>query len=269
MNDRPHVDAWKLVLIGVAAGVVGGGLGLGGGIIMVPLLVFVGLGRHRAHATSLAAIVLIAVTGAVSFGVSGEIGLDIGLTVGIGGILGSIVGATVMHRSSPRALTIVFAFVLLVAAFRMISGGSPLPGSGDFSDLAQLAIGLGIGATAGFFAGLAGIGGGVVIVPASVLLLGLSQHEAQGTSLAAIVLTAAAGTVVNFRNQRVRLQDGLVVGVGGIAGSLVGSRLALAIEGRALSLVFGFLILFVAIRSLYRTVRAGRADAQVESSFSE
>lgn len=249
------------MLIGLAAGVVGGGLGVGGGIIMVPLLVFIGLDRHRAHATSLAAIVLIAVTGAVSFGVSGEIGLDVGLTVGIGGILGSIIGATVMHRASPRSLTIVFAFVLLVAAIRMISGGSPLPGSGDFTDLVQLLIALGIGATAGFFAGLAGIGGGVVIVPASVLLLGLSQHEAQGTSLAAIVLTALAGTVVNFRNQRVRLQDGLVVGIGGMVGSLAGSRLALGVEGRTLSLVFGFLILFVAIRSLYRTVRTNLAEA--------
>lgn len=269
MRDGLRVDPWKLVLIGVAAGVIGGGLGLGGGIIMVPLLVFVGLDRHRAHATSLAAIVLIAFAGAVSFGVAGEIGLDVGLTVGVGGILGSIVGATVMHRASPRALTIVFAMVLLVAAVRMITGGSPLPGSGGFGDIVQLLIALGIGATAGFFAGLAGIGGGVVIVPASVLLLGLTQHEAQGTSLAAIVLTAVAGTVVNFRNQRVRLQDGLVVGAGGIVGSVSGSRLALEIEGRTLSLVFGFLILFVAIRSLYRTIRTTRVQPRVESSLSE
>ncbi len=269
MSNFTRQEPWKLVLIGLAAGVVGGGLGIGGGIIMVPLLVFVGLDRHRAHATSLAAIVLIAITGALSFGVSGEIGLDVGLTVGVGGILGSVIGATVMHRSSPRALTIVFAIVLLVAAIRMISGGNPLPGSAEFGDLAQLAIALVIGATAGFFAGMAGIGGGVVIVPASVLLLGLSQHEAQGTSLAAIVLTAAAGTVVNFRNQRVRLQDGLVVGIGGIVGSLTGSRLALAIEGRTLSLVFGFLVLFVAIRSLYRTLKTARFEPQAESSFSE
>lgn len=247
------------MLIGLAAGVFGGGLGVGGGIVMVPLLLVVGFDRHRAHATSLAAIVLIALTGAVSFGVSGEVGLDIALTIGIGGILGSIVGASVMHRASPRALTIVFAIVLLVAAARMISGGSPLPGSADFGDVAQLLISLAIGVTAGFFAGLAGIGGGVVIVPSSVLLLGLAQHEAQGTSLAAIVLTAVAGTVVNFRNQRVRLQDGLVVGVGGIVGSFIGSRLALGIEGRTLSLVFGFLILFVAIRSLYRTLRTSPA----------
>ena len=260
MIDSPGTEPWKLVLIGLAAGVVGGGLGVGGGIVLVPLLMVVGLDRHRAHATSLAAIVLIAITGALSFGASGEIGVGLGLTIGVGGILGSVVGATVMHRASPRALTIVFAFVLLVAAIRMISDATPLPGSADFGNLTEILIALGIGATAGFFAGLAGIGGGVVIVPASVLLLGLSQHVAQGTSLLAIVLTATAGTVVNFRNERVRLGDGLVVGLGGVVGSLTGSRLALGIEGRTLSLVFGFLVLFVAVRSLYRTLRPKTVD---------
>lgn len=243
------------MLIGLAAGMIGGGLGVGGGIVLVPLLVAVGFDQHRAHATSLAAIVFIAVAGAISFGVSGEINVGLGITVGIGGVLGSVIGATVMDRVSPRALTIVFSIVLLVAAIRLISGAAPFPGSSDFTAVAQSGLALAIGLVAGFFAGLAGIGGGVVIVPASVLLLGLSQHEAQGTSLVAIVFTALAGTAVNIRNQRVRPVDGLFAGLGGVAGSLVGSRIALAIEGRTLSLVFGFLVLFVALRSMYRVLR--------------
>ncbi|MGB7861242.1 MAG: sulfite exporter TauE/SafE family protein, partial [Acidimicrobiia bacterium] len=235
--------------------VVGGGLGVGGGIILVPLLVAASFERHRAHATSLAAIVLIAATGAISFAASGEIDLAVGFTVGIGGILGSVIGATVMNKVSAKALTIVFGLVLLVAAIRMITGADPLPGSAEFSSTAQIAISLAIGLVAGFFAGLAGIGGGVVIVPSTVLLLGLPQHEAQGSSLLAIVFTAIAGTVVNLKNQRVRLMDGLVVGAGGVAGSLIGSRLALGIEGRTLSLIFGFLVLFVSLRSLWRALR--------------
>ena len=186
---------------------------------------------------------------------SGEIDVVVGVTVGIGGILGSAIGATVMHRISVRALTIVFAIVLLVAAARMISGGSPLPGSAGYGALLQVVIALGIGLVAGFFAGLAGIGGGVVIVPSAVLLLGLTQHQAQGTSLLAIVFTAMSGTVVNRRNQRVQLGDGLFAGLGGVVGSLIGSRMALGIEGRTLSVGFGVLLLFVAARSLYRTLR--------------
>jgi uncharacterized membrane protein YfcA len=256
VNRSTATNLWKLVLIGLVAGFVGGGLGVGGGIVMVPLLVAVGFDQHRSHATSLAAIVFIAAAGAVSFGMSGELALGVAVTVGIGGIAGSVVGASVMHRSSSQTLTMVFGVVLLVAALRMISGANPLPGAAEFGDITQVFIALGIGVVAGFFAGLAGIGGGVVIVPSTVLLLGLSQHEAQGTSLVAIVFTAIAGTIVNLRNKRVRLEDGLVVGAGGVIGSLIGSRLALGIEGRTLSLVFGFMVLFVALRIFYRAFRS-------------
>ncbi len=253
MSQSTTVVPWKLVLIGLVAGVVGGGLGLGGGIVLVPLLVAVSFEQHRAHATSLAAIVLIALAGATSFGLSGEMAIGLGVTIGIGGVIGSVIGASVMNRISARSLTIVFGIVLLIAAIRMISGANPLPGSGDLSEVAQIPIAVLIGLVAGFFAGLAGIGGGVVIVPSTVLLLGLPQHEAQGTSLIAIIFTATAGTIINFKNQRVRLIDGLVVGAGGVTGALIGSRLALGIDARTLSLVFGFLVLFVAIRSLWRT----------------
>jgi uncharacterized membrane protein YfcA len=246
---------WKLALIGLAAGLLGGGLGVGGGIVLVPLLVAAGLDRHRAHATSLAAIVLISVAGAASFGMSGEIDVSLGVTVGVGGILGSILGASVMNRVSPKSLTIVFGVVLLVAGLRLIFSGDPVPGAGDIGGLASTVVALAIGLVAGFFAGLAGIGGGVVIVPSSVLLLGLDQHLAQGTSLVAIIFTSIAGTLVNYRNERVRPMDGLVAGAGGVVGSLIGSRIALAIEGRTLSSVFGVLVLFVAARALVRSFR--------------
>src|SRR5690606_28116521 len=118
--------------------------------------------------------------------------------------------------------------------------------------LAALAVGLG----SGLFAGLAGVGGGVVIVPAAVIFLGLDQHVAQGTSLVAIILTAIAGSVVNFRNRRVRISDAAWIGAGGIAGSVVGTRLALGIDGRVLAVAFGVLVLFIAGRTLLKTLRS-------------
>lgn len=256
MIDVVRTRVWKLIAIGAAAGLVGGGLGVGGGIVLVPLLLLIGFDQHRSHATSLAAIVLIAAAGAVSFGVSGETALGLGVTIGLGGVVGSILGASTMHRMGSRALSMVFGVVLLAASLRMIFGANPLPGANEFEGPMQVAIALAIGLVAGFFAGVAGIGGGVVIVPATIFFLGLAQHEAQGTALVAIVLTALAGTAVNLRNGRVRLQDGLVVGVGGAIGAIVGSQLALGVEGRTLSLVFGFLVLFVATQTLFRAFRS-------------
>ncbi|MCZ6738362.1 MAG: TSUP family transporter, partial [Actinobacteria bacterium] len=88
---------------------------------------WLGFDQHRSHATSLAAIVLIAAAGAVSFGMSDELALGIGVVIGMGGIVGSVIGASVMHRTSPRTLTIIFGIVLLVAGLRMIGGANPLP----------------------------------------------------------------------------------------------------------------------------------------------
>ena len=236
-------------------------MGVGGGIIMVPLLVFLGFGRHNAHATSLAAIVLIGSTGAASYIYSGESVPELGITIGIGGIVGSVIGTSLMHRFSAKTLTIAFGVVILAAGIRMVSGASPLSAAADFGDGLTLVIALAIGAIGGLFAGIAGIGGGLVIVPASVLLLGLTQHQAQGTSLVAIIFTSISGTLVNLRNRRVRLRDGLAVGVGGVGGSIVGSQFALGVEGRTLSLVFGFLVLFVALRTLYRGLKPDPAAA--------
>ncbi len=252
---------WKLLAIGVVGGLVGGGLGVGGGIVLVPLLIAFGFERHRAHATSLAAIILIALAGAASFGLSGESDLRLGIVIGLGGVVGSIAGASAMHRMSARALSVVFGVVLLIAAIRMITGANPLPGSNGFDDFTRILISLGIGLIAGFFAGVAGVGGGAIIVPAAVFFLDLPQHQAQGTSLTAIVLTAVAATAVNRRNDRVRPMDGFIVGAGGVVGSIVGSRIALVIEGRTLSLIFGFMILFIGLRTLYRAY--GRQPQEV------
>lgn len=249
--------------VGLAAGMLGGGLGVGGGIILVPLLIWAGLDRHRAHATSLAAIILIAVAGAVSFGYSGELRLDVGLSIGVGGVIGSVVGANAMNRMSARSLTIVFGLVLLIAGLRMVSGAAPLPGAGDLSTPALVAISIGIGLIAGFFAGMAGVGGGVVNVPAAIFFMGLAQHEAQGTSLVAIVLTAIAGTWANFRNGRVFPKDGLLAGVGGAVGSVLGSRLALGANEDTLAFAFGVLILLVSIRTLFRATRPSQSTSAI------
>lgn len=260
MEQQKEVGPGKLALLGSAAGMLGGFFGVGGGIILVPLLVWVGLGRHRAHATSLASFIIIATAGAVSYGIAGDISVRFGIAIGLGGVVGSVIGASLMHRMSSRNLGIVFSIVLLVAGIRMVLGGDPIASTStvDIDMLTLFAFGIGL--VSGVFAGLVGIGGGVVIVPSGVVLLGLDQHVAQGTSLVAIILTAIAGSAVNFRNRRVRLKDAALIGGGGVIGSVIGTRLAFGVEGRTLSVAFGLLVLFVAGRSLYEALREpGRA----------
>lgn len=102
-------------------GLVSGFFGVGGGIALVPLILWVlKTDRHTAHATSLAAIFLISVFGMAGFAVDGRVDWFIGTGLAIGGVLGAAYGAGLMGRLSPTTLRAVFGLVLVVAGLRMV-----------------------------------------------------------------------------------------------------------------------------------------------------
>ena len=111
-----------------------------------------------------------------------------------------------------------------------------------------------IGLAAGFIAGLLGVGGGVIIVPGLVFFLGLSQIEAEATSLLAIVPTAIVGAWRQDRYGNVRRQDALLVGVLSVGGGALGVAAANALPERALRIGFAVLILLVAVQLARRAL---------------
>jgi uncharacterized protein len=107
--------------VGLVGGFVSGFLGVGGGIIMVPLiLLWVRTDRHTAHATSLTAIFAIAASALIGYAGGESIDLPLGVALGAGGLIGAAIGARAMNRMSPTALKVVFALALLVAGVRML-----------------------------------------------------------------------------------------------------------------------------------------------------
>ncbi|MEX2653893.1 MAG: sulfite exporter TauE/SafE family protein [Acidimicrobiia bacterium] len=124
-------------------------------------------------------------------------------------------------------------------------------------DVAVAAI---IGLIAGVASGLAGIGGGVVMVPAMVFLLDFPQHLAQGTSLLAIVFTSAAGTVVNRRNANVDVRMALTIGAIGAVVAFVSARLANLVDGDLLRQLFGALVLVSGVRMLIQSLRSEKSS---------
>ncbi len=109
---------------------------------------------------------------------------------------------------------------------------------------------LAIGLTAGFLAGLLGIGGGVVLVPAMVLILAFDQHVAQGTSLMVMIPAALTGSYTHHRNGRLVLRDAAWLGAGGILGAILGSVFALSLEDTLLQRLFAAFLVISAVRIL-------------------
>lgn len=110
---------------------------------------------------------------------------------------------------------------------------------------------LGIGLVAGITSGLLGVGGGIVLIPGMVMLLKLGHREAVANSLAAIIPMAATGALVYYvgsAHPHLRVDLGVALAVGGIAGALMGARLAHRVSERSLRIGFGLLVLVVGVR---------------------
>ena len=114
-----------------------------------------------------------------------------------------------------------------------------------------------IGLLAGVLAGLLGVGGGVLFVPALVILLGLDQHQAEATSLLAIVPVVVVGAASQDRYGNVRRRDALLVGLLSLVGAAVGVALANATPGRDLRVGFALVMVLTAVQLVLRTHRRG------------
>jgi uncharacterized protein len=117
----------------------------------------------------------------------------------------------------------------------------------------QVLLYLAIGLLGGISGGLFGIGGGIILVPAMVLLLGFSQHMAQGTSLMALLLPVGMFAVFNYyRAGQVHVAVGLWIALGFLLGGLLGSRFALTLDEGLLRRTFALFLVIVAAQLFFK-----------------
>jgi uncharacterized protein len=120
--EEPHGSRLRLGTIGLSGGFLSGLLGVGGGVIMVPLLVlWAGFGQREAHAASLGAIIPISAAGVLAFGAAGEVRVGYAVALALGAILGAQLGARALARAPERALKLAFGGFLLLAAVVMVA----------------------------------------------------------------------------------------------------------------------------------------------------
>jgi uncharacterized protein len=240
------------VTVGLAAGFLSGLFGVGGGVLMVPGLVLVlGMGQRLAHGTSLAAIVPIALAGLAAYALAGEVDwlAALFLAVGAAGV-GAPVGTYLLHVLPTRVLAVVFAVLLVATAARLLAGEGDAAGRGDLTVAAALGL-VAVGVLAGTLSGLLGVGGGVVMIPALVLLLGVPAAMAKGSSLAVILPTALVGTWRNVRHDNADLHVAAVVGLAGTGAAFLASQLSVDLDERLSNRLFAGLLLAVAAKLLW------------------
>ncbi|HZV91079.1 MAG TPA: sulfite exporter TauE/SafE family protein [Candidatus Nitrosocosmicus sp.] len=242
-----------LFAFGLLAGTLGGLMGVGGGLLLVPLLVrFVGMGQHEAQGTSLAFIVTAALAASAKYYGSDRLDLVLALTIAAGAVPGVLLGSAIAARTSGRTLRLGFGVLIAITAIRILAfppvherAGSLWPAA------ANVALGLGMGTLAGFL----GVGGGMLVVPSLVLGEGIGQHEAQGVSLLVIVPVAIAGVISYAARGRIARSSIPATMAGGAAGGFLGALAAHHIRGETLSRIFGAFLLVVAAQMIFRRAR--------------
>ena len=118
--------------------------------------------------------------------------------------------------------------------------------------MTEIVVLIGIGLAAGALSGMFGIGGGVVIVPALVFFLGMTQHQAQGTSIGLMLLPIGILAAFNYyKSGNLDIKAGLVVALAFVVGGYFGSKLSLSINELTLKRIFGVLMLVIALRMIF------------------
>ncbi|MET0138043.1 MAG: sulfite exporter TauE/SafE family protein [Sphingobium sp.] len=275
------VNALLIVGLGGVVGLLSGMFGVGGGFLTTPLLIFYGIPPMVAAASSASQVTGASVSGVYSHLARGTVDLRMGGVMVAGGLVGTLLGAvifSILQRIGQIDTVIALLYVLMlgsigvmmaresVGALVAMRRGQPAPArrrrhhplvaalpmrwrfyaSGLYiSPLAPLILGI----VSGILTMLLGIGGGFVLVPAMLYILGMQTQVVIGTSLFQILFVTMATTMVHsLTTKAVDLVLAFLLLLGSVTGAQIGTRLSMKVRPEYLRIVLAFIVLVVAIR---------------------
>ena len=255
----------EALLIGAFVGIVVGSLGAGGGILSVPILVYI-LGQDPHQATGLS-LIIVGLTAAVSLATrarSGNVAWREGTIFALAGLIGTWAGSTLGPFVSFCALLGAVAVFMVRSQLRASAPSSSDEAGATRDDksswtLATVCRVVALATLTGFLTGFFGVGGGFAIVPALHLALRYPMKRASATSLLVMVITAAFGLASRTLTGTLTItaEAGVMVALftaASMGGGIVGAKLTKRVSNRVLGLVFAALLVGVAISTLVATV---------------
>ncbi|MGP1352769.1 MAG: sulfite exporter TauE/SafE family protein [Parasphingopyxis sp.] len=275
------VNAFVIILLGGVVGILSGMFGVGGGFLTTPLLIFSGISPAVAVASATTQITGTSVSGAAAHARRGGVDFRMGGVLVVGGVVGTIFGGLLFLRLQQAGqidVVVGLLYVILLTGIGILMireawtviharrTGIPikppvrrhhplvaaLPGRWRFygsglyiSPLAPFAVGFAVGT----LTVMLGIGGGFILVPAMIYLLGMSTRVVVGTSLYQILFIAAATTMVHaLTTQAVDIVLAILLLLGSVIGAQVGTRLSTRVNAEWLRLFLAALVIIVAVR---------------------
>ncbi|RDD53639.1 MAG: sulfite exporter TauE/SafE family protein [Candidatus Korarchaeota archaeon NZ13-K] len=242
-----------LLLTGLAGGIVGGLLGTGGCVIMLPALAFLfGYRLPVAIGTTITAVIITASSGAVGHIRIGNVDYKTAKVIAISGAVGAAVGSLIfiLLAGNTSILSLILGLAFLYVSIRMIYEGSRRSmGAGEGKEIPGSGARKGIlGFLIGVLTGIVGLGGGYALVPSFIYILGAPVKLAVGTSLASFISMALVSGAFKLAQGYVDLIAALLLGVGTAFGAQIGARLVPKLPAWAIKLLFGLVFLYVSLK---------------------
>jgi uncharacterized membrane protein YfcA len=241
------------ILIGVAVGILVGFMGIGGGVLVIPAMVYIlKMDQHMAQGTSLfLQLPPLGLGALLMYRKKGQVDMNAGLICALGILIGGYFGSKIAIGTSSRNLHEFFGLFLFAAAATMwhkskfVSASGPDTGTNSQARLLQIVLmACGVGIAGGLF----GVGGGVFLVPLLVVMFGFEQHRAQGTSLVALVPPTGLLAFLNYSAAgKVDWTVGLWIMPGVFFGAMGGSWLAEKLSSDGLRRVVAVLVLAIGL----------------------
>lgn len=247
-----------LIVVGMLVGVLSGTFGIGGGTVIVPALVWLGLSQRNAAATSTLAIVPTSISGVVSYATGGHVDWLAAVLLFCGMFVGGQIGSWLLSRLPELVLRWIFVAFLV---FVVINQVSFVP-SRDHQIVMTVVTGVCLvllGVVIGILAGLLGIGGGALAVPALSMLFGASDLIARGTSLLAMFPNSITTSVANLKRRLVHVKAALIIGLVAAVTAPFGTWIAGAVSPRVGSILFACYLCVLLVRSMFVAVKATRS----------
>ena len=281
------VNMLVFLSLGAAVGFLSGMFGIGGGFLLTPLMIFLGIPPAVAVGTGAAHIVASSVSGAVTQYRRNNVDIKMGLVMLVGGAAGTIIGVEavrLLRKAGQFDLAVTLVYITFLGAIgtlmmtesinalRRVKSGAPAPTrkSGQHSWLDGLPLKMRfrrsklyisavppavIGMFIGFLASIMGIGGGFIMIPAMIYLLRMPAAVVVGTSLFQIVFVAAFATFLHaIQNKTVDVVLAALLIAGGVIGAQFGSASGEKLRGEYLRILLAGLVLVVALRLAFDLV---------------
>jgi uncharacterized membrane protein YfcA len=257
---------------GVLIGIIGTLIGAGGGFIHVPvLIIFYGFTPQHAIGTSMAVVMMNAISGTFSYVAQKRIDYEIAIKFAVAASPGVFIGALLSQFFNISSFSIIFSLLLIILSYYLFSGKefsivrtkvAQAPKTRylkdatgeEFTYAPDMSVGFSASTLIGIFSGLFGIGGGIIHVPLMYSALGIPVHVATATSHCILAITSFLGSIVFVGLGYVDLDYAVLLGIGTIIGASYGAMLSLKTRPYIIKKVIAVCLLLLALRLLMDVV---------------